>query len=378
MSAAVVSPSFYCYLRHSQFNADHLFDHIPLRKRPPFASSKRMHSSSSTSWPRSVHILVRTLQPNQKACGNRSTFFAMTRACFNHSRFLSARQKFEGYIPRSCTTSSSQVSSRSSPLVLSTSPLVVSAHLTSSDVPQRSEEWFALRKDKLTTSTFSTALGFWRGNRRSELWHQKVFASEVITFEAAAKAAMDWGVLHESAAIDQYKSITGREVSFLGFAIHTEASFGWLGASPDGVLGCYPDGGILEVKCPYNKGKPELALPWQAMPYYYMPQVQGQMEIMNLDWVDLYCWTPNGSSLFRVHRDRAYWELIHGILHDFWWGNVVPAREAFMSEKEVDARAYEPKPKHRLTDLVVFRSRKLATEAKLLCRDIGGHVEFFK
>jgi putative phage-type endonuclease len=271
-----------------------------------------------------------------------------------------------------------QIYSQSSLLSLSpSSALVVSSQLNSSDVAQRSEEWFALRKDKLTTSTFSTALGFWAGNRRSELWSEKVFGSTEIKLEDAARSAMNWGTVNESVAIEQYTSITGRSVGSLGFAVHTEANFGWLGASPDGVLGCDPDGGILEVKCPYNKGKPELALPWRAMPYYYMPQVQGLMEIMGRDWVELYCWTPNGSSVFRVPRDRGYWELIHEVLRDFWWGNVMPARELVLLGKEAEARSFEPQPKHRLTNLVIFRSRKLASEAKLLCKDIGGHVEFF-
>lgn len=283
----------------------------------------------------------------------------------------------ENFIPwKGTSTSLHRVTPRPTlPLLLcTTSPaLPIVSHLNASDVPQRSDEWFALRKDKLTTSAFSTALGFWSGNRRAELWHEKVFAPETPTLDLSAKAAMDWGVLNEAAAIEKYKSITGREVAFLGFV-----GSGWLGASPDGVLGCFPDGGILEVKCPFNKGKPELGLPWKAMPYYYMPQVQGQMEIMNLEWVDLFCWTPNGSSTFRVFRDRGYWELIHRILHDFWWGHVVPAREAVLLGKVEDAKAFEPQPKHQLTNLVLFKSRKLAVEVKLFCKDIAGHVEFFK
>ena len=254
---------------------------------------------------------------------------------------------------------------------------MVSAQLPSSDVAQRSEEWFALRKDKLTTSTFSTALDFWAGNRRSELWSEKVFGPSDIKLADSAKSAMAWGTNHESMAVEQYTTITGRSVGSLGFAVHTEVNSGWLGASPDGILGCDPDGGILEVKCPYNKGKPEIALPWRLVPYYYMPQVQGLMEIMGRDWVDLYCWTPNGSSLFRVPRDRAYWELIHEVLREFWWGNVMPSRELLLLGKEAEARSFEPQPKHRLTNLVLYRSRKMASEAKLLCRDVGGHVEFF-
>jgi hypothetical protein len=193
-------------------------------------------------------------------------------------------------------------------------------------------------------------------------------------------------VLNEAAAINRYKNITSREVSSLGFAIHSEEQFDWLGASPDGLLGaspdgllgCFPGGGILEVKCPYNKGKPEKGLPWSTMPFYYVPQVQGQLEIMDREWADLYCWTPNGSTIFRVCRDRGYWEIIHGILREFWWENVIPAREALLIGREEEAKSYMPASTHKQTGLAIVKSLKLATESKLLCREIAGHVEFFR
>ncbi|XP_068666271.1 uncharacterized protein [Aristolochia californica] len=277
---------------------------------------------------------------------------------------------------RFCTVSAPYCTSLSVPLAFRSPSALVVAQATS-DVPQRSEEWFALRRDKLTTSTFSTALGFWKGNRRSELWHEKVFATDIDTIGVAARSAMNWGVANEAVAIEQYKNITGREVGSLGFVVHFDVRLGWLGASPDGVLGSVPGGGILEVKCPYNKGKPESALPWSAMPYYYMPQLQGQMEIMDRDWVDLYCWTPNGSSLFRVNRQRSYWILMHGILQEFWWECVVPAREAAQKGRLEDSQAYEPAARHPQTGEVVAASMKLAAEATLICREIGGHLEFY-
>ncbi|WOL01335.1 hypothetical protein Cni_G10051 [Canna indica] len=390
---AISSPRVDYRLPLPSADALHVFVRVTLRKRarlvsPRAAAAAAAAASSAarrvrrmgTAWRPPVHDFIRTLQPYIISYFDRARISKMSNSCCGHAnKLLPSRRNYEGYIPKTCTVSSLQISRPSSPVNLCVSSgLLPSAQLTSSDAPQRSEEWFALRRDKLTTSTFSTALGFWKGNRRSELWYQKVFAPEADTFEAGARAAMDWGVFNEPAAIERYKSITGREVSFLGFAIHMEANHGWLGASPDGLLGWHPDGGILEVKCPYNKGKPELALPWKIMPYYYMPQLQGQMEVMDRDWVDLYCWTPNGSSLFRIFRDRSYWELMHGILHEFWWGSVVPARQAMLMGREADAKAYEPMAKHQLTGLVIGRSRKLAAEARLICKDIGGHVEFFR
>lgn len=211
-----------------------------------------------------------------------------------------------------------------------------------------------------------------------ELWHEKVYESDLKAIEISKLNAMEWGVLNEVAAIQRYKSITGREVDSLGFAIHSEEKLNWLGASPDGLLNCILGNGILEVKCPYNKGKPEKALPWSTMPFYYMPQVQGQMEIMDRDWVDLYCWTPNGSTIFRVGRDRSYWALIHEILREFWWENVIPARETLLMGKGEEAKLYKPTSTHKQTGLAIFRSIKLASEAKLLCREIAGHIEFYR
>ncbi|XP_028788971.1 uncharacterized protein LOC114744999 isoform X1 [Neltuma alba] len=290
---------------------------------------------------------------------------------------LERRTCAKGALRKFSTYASPMISSTAAPMHRPPSSMVLASQLSQSDVPQRSEEWFALRKDRLTTSTFSTALGFWSGNRRLDLWNEKVFASEAQILESSKKGAMDWGVLNEAAAIDQYRQITGREVSSMGFAVHPKERFDWLGASPDGLLGCIPGGGILEVKCPYNKGKPETALPWSAMPFYYMPQVQGQMEILDRDWVDLYCWTPNGSVIFRVCRDREYWNLIYGVLREFWWENVIPAREAVLLGREEEAKSYEPQSKHKLRGLVISKSIKLASASKLLCREIAGHVEFY-
>ncbi|XP_076892528.1 uncharacterized protein LOC143544279 [Bidens hawaiensis] len=265
-------------------------------------------------------------------------------------------------------------------LVSRSIPLTLTCQLSPSDTPaQRSEEWFALRRDKLTTSAFSTALGFWKGKRRYELWHEKVFVTDMESMIIPeAIRAMEWGVNNELKAIESYKNITGREVSLLGFATHSQSKFDWIGASPDGLLGCFPNLGILEVKCPFNKGKPELALPWTKMPYYYMPQVQGQMEVLDRNWVDLYCWTLNGSTIFRVCRDREYWSLIHGILREFWWENVVPAKEALAMGNEVEAKKYEPTSTHQQTGLVIRKSMELANRSKLLCRDIAGHIEYFR
>lgn len=272
---------------------------------------------------------------------------------------------------------SESLAASKAPVTCLPSSLAIATQLSSLDAPQqRSAQWFAQRRDRLTSSTFSTALGFWKGKRRPELWHEKVFLSDVPLMDKS-RAAMEWGIHNEAAAIERYKSITGHDVSSLGFAIHSGEQSRWLGASPDGLLGDFPCGGILEVKCPFNKGKPERGSPWSKMPFYHMPQVQGQMEIMDREWVDLYCWMPGGSVIFRVGRERSYWKLIHGILREFWWENVIPAKEALLLGKEDVVSSYKPESTHKRTGFAIAKSLKLAAEAKLLCREVAGQIEFY-
>lgn len=250
-------------------------------------------------------------------------------------------------------------------------------------VSQRSKEWFALRKDRLTASAFSTALGFW-SNRRVELWEEKAFFKDGF----AANAAMSWGVLKEDTAVERYKEITGNVVEEFGFQIYSENDElpSWMGASPDGLIkSCSSDltglagnsEGILEVKCPYNKGKPELALPWTSVPYYYMPQLQGLLEILDMSLMDFYCWTPNASTVFRIRRDPDYWALIYEPLKEFWWESVMPARQAFLTHGEQFAYKYMPFPQHRDTNRIIAQSKILARKAPLICREIGGNADFF-
>ncbi|KAF9602095.1 hypothetical protein IFM89_024862 [Coptis chinensis] len=233
----------------------------------------------------------------------------------HHKAAAPASQKRYGILMvRTCFTAASIVTSSLGPLVLrAPSSLVVKRQLTYSNAAQKSEELFAPHRDKLTTSTFSTALGFWKGNLRNELWQEKVFAG----LPSMRK-----------------KNFSGLEPL---------------------QMGC-PGGGAQGQmeKCNFCS----------------------QHEILDREWVDLYCSTPNESSIFHVCREREYWELMNMILHQFWWDNVLPARElVYLWEGKKMQRPICQRP-HRQTGLMIAKNLKLAAEAKLLCREIAGHVEF--
>ena len=211
---------------------------------------------------------------------------------------------------------------------------------------QRTSQWHALRNRRLTASAFSKALGFFQGDRMS-LWEEKVGLAAPF----AGNEATSWGTRMEPQALSTYESLTGQQVESCMFRVkHDDPPHGWLGASPDGlvqglgilnttttasttssssssVLGLGP--GILEIKCPYNKGRPEEAVPPHRAIWYYMPQLQGLMDIFDRQWCTLYIWThSHGSVAFSVARDREYWAAAFEVLADFWWVHVVPARQA--------------------------------------------------
>ncbi|XP_077235963.1 uncharacterized protein LOC143877665 isoform X2 [Tasmannia lanceolata] len=250
----------------------------------------------------------------------------------------------------------------------------------SSAVQHWFKNWQELRKHKLTASTFGGAIGFWPG-RRVQLWLEKLGLIEPFT----GNLATCWSNIKEEVALERYKLITGNSVCFPEFQVYnrTNSDDDWLAASPDGVIDSVsyglPYGGVLEVKCPFINGEVRRAFPWSRIPLHCMPQAQGLMEILDKDWMDFYVWTPNGSSLFRLERDRQYWELLKFALSDFWWRHVQPAKELCIMDPITDPftllRPLKPEPRHELYSTIVHASKCLVDDSKLLVREIHGKLQ---
>ena len=238
---------------------------------------------------------------------------------------------------------------------------------------QRTPEWLALRSRRLTASAFSKALGFFPGDRTS-LWEEKVGLAAPF----AGNAATAWGTRAEPRALAQYQALTGQQVESCMFRVkHEDPPHSWLGASPDGLVqglvinphvsssNTVDSPGVLEIKCPFNKGRPEGAVPPAKAIWYYMPQAQGLMDIFDRQWCSLYVWTPsNGSASFQVGRDREYWGAVFEVLAEFWWAHVVPARQAYDAGADMgEVEAYRPADEHPKAALLRQWSKQLADTA---------------
>lgn len=240
------------------------------------------------------------------------------------------------------------------------------------------KNWQTLRKQKLTASTFAAAIGFWR-KRRAHLWLEKIGAIEPFS----GNLATCWSNIKEEEALERYKLITGNNVLFPEFQVYrSKPEDSWLAASPDGVIDKLvyelPSRGVLEVKCPYFDGDMSNAFPWTRIPIQCIPQSQGLMEILGRDWMDFYVWTINGSSLFRLYRDPEYWDVMRIALSDFWWKHVQPARELYSSGGITDPlfqlKSLAPTRRHELCPDIVYRSKHIVDNSKLLVREIHGKM----
>lgn len=241
------------------------------------------------------------------------------------------------------------------------------------------KNWQEQRRYKLTASTFAHAIGFWP-NRRVQLWQEKIGAVEPFT----GNLATSWNNTKEEEALERYKLITGNPIMLPEFQISGKYNEDddWLAASPDGVIDKnfygLPYKGVLEIKCPFYKGDMRKGYPWSSIPYNFVPQAQGLMEILDRDWMDFYVWTPKGSSLIRIYRDVEYWNVLKIALSDFWWGHVQPAREIYskyvVNDPLVELKSLCPAPKHELCSYIVNESKRVAVNSKLLIREINGRM----
>lgn len=174
-------------------------------------------------------------------------------------------------------------------------------------VMQGTEAWLKERAGYATASCFVDILAASKKDGRPlkarEDYLMKLVV-ERITGEpvpSASSFATNWGHDAEPYARAAYEEETGsivREVGFIKHPVHA-----WVGASSDGLVGA--KGGI-EIKCPHNSAIHLQT--WECgMPEHHKPQVQGQMWILGLDWIDFCSYDPRmhaGAEHLKLYRQR--------------------------------------------------------------------------
>lgn len=199
---------------------------------------------------------------------------------------------------------------------------------------QRSDEWFAARKGRLTGSMVGAALGLAPYQSKDDCLRALVRDMHGMLTEFEGNIATEYGNNHEDDARRAYEMETGNDVLPAPFVPYEN----WSGASPDGYVG---DDGLIEIKCPFGKRKDDEPQfdPIADQPHYYA-QVQVQLHFTGREWCHFFQWAPKGYALERVEYDPAWIAENLPKLAAFWW----KAREADPADFEGPKRVVVDTP----------------------------------
>ena len=165
---------------------------------------------------------------------------------------------------------------------------------------QRSSEWFAARKGRITASSVGGILGLAPYSSRADVMRRMVRESIGAENEFSGNIATEYGVNNEAGALIEFEMETGLDVQPVGFVTKED----WAGCSPDGLIAA--DRG-LEIKCPFglrNDESPKFKT--LAEQPHYFAQVQFSLWVTGREAWYFYQWTPKGTKLEYV-RPSVEW-----------------------------------------------------------------------
>jgi len=158
---------------------------------------------------------------------------------------------------------------------------------------QRSEEWFAERRGKVTASRVADVVARTKsGYAASRDNYMAELIAEHLTGQSApgfSNAAMEWGTTQEPCARAAYSARTGLLVEEVGFVSHP--TIDGSGASPDGVV----SEGLVEIKCPNTSTHLDTLLSDRSVDSIsdrHLTQMQWQMACTGAAWCDYVSFDP--------------------------------------------------------------------------------------
>ena len=116
-------------------------------------------------------------------------------------------------------------------------------------IEQQSDEWFNIRRKKITATQVGTIMGISPFQSPEDLYREKKNKSPM---NKNLNENIKWGYFHERFAKLEYEKMFNTKVFPLGLLNHD--SIDWLAASPDGIVNNDKYGAILvEFKCPLKR-----------------------------------------------------------------------------------------------------------------------------
>ena len=168
-------------------------------------------------------------------------------------------------------------------------------------VEQGTDEWFEVRKGRLTASVAASAAGL-EGSYLSRAACWRAYMGE----EKPVNEAMLYGTEYEEVARDSGERTLGVLSYHVG--IHVSDDYDWLCSSTDGVLDKM---GLHEIKCRATQ-------PYEAISPQHMAQIQVQLECAGYGRCYFQSWTPDQQRIWLVERSKDYFEWLLPHLKEFW------------------------------------------------------------
>lgn len=164
------------------------------------------------------------------------------------------------------------------------------------------ESWFEARRGKFTASRLDDLMKTGKGERFGvaslkyiyELIHAKLTGQDHVV----TSHSLEWGIDNESDARILYEKIKGVSVKFPSFIEFNSFS----GGTPDGIV---EDGGIIEIKCPYNGANHIQCILENEVPPQYVMQVQGNLLFTGAKYCDFISYDPRCDAPLNIHIVRV-------------------------------------------------------------------------
>lgn len=172
---------------------------------------------------------------------------------------------------------------------------------------QQSSEWKEIRKNKVGASDAPVIMGVSPWKTQYQLWCEKLSLSG----ETTKTHSMQRGLEKEKEARQEFEKQTGIIV-FPDVVFSDRYDF--MMASLDGID--IERKNIVEIKVP-GKEDHEMAMDG-IIPSKYMPQLQHQMIVTNLDHAFYFSWNEKSSKIIEIERDDSYSNQLISKETEFW------------------------------------------------------------
>ena len=225
---------------------------------------------------------------------------------------------------------------------------------------QRSDEWYRIRENLLTASSLADALGKGHFQTRDDLLISKT-QEQKQTVSKASRDIMQWGVAYEPVATMFYEYLNNLKVIEFGLIPHPKLSV--FGASPDGICDIGSpngyEGRMLEIKCPPRRQFTH------EVPKHYWMQMQGQLEVCDLDECDfLQVKLEEYNHITDYEKDV----LFEGGIQDGKTSEGLP-KGLILEYEENDEIKYEYSPWLASVDGVLNWRNKMIRELGVVCKE---------